>query len=300
MPSIKQPCGIGAAPRFAAAPRRAALLAVLASVALAGCGSSASPSRVGGRASSSTSTTATASESVTTSETATTSVAPGTRGEAAPKQEGSARSKAQAERFAHAVNLRVGDLAGYAAESEEHERESASGKRATRRFAICLGVNSETGATGPHGSGLAEASSPQLGRKAGELRDEMIQSTVMVFGNAEGPRLLNGLFAQRSAGHCIANYLQAILGSAQLPEELHQGPIEVHQFAAPADAFGWRTSSYFASSRISLPFEMTMLGFSEGRGYVLVFSFALGKRFDPQVERHAVSLLMERARSHSL
>lgn len=199
-----------------------------------------------------------------------------------------------------AVNLRAGDLPGYAAQPRTPEGKSESEKRATRQFAACLGVDHGPSAgADPGSSELAEGSSPELARKEGPLRAEMIQSFVTVFHDAETSALVNRLFGEESAGRCISSYLRKILRGAELPSTLREGPIAVHQFAAPAHAFGWRIASYFAYRELTIPLELDMLGFSEGRGYVFVSAFALGGRFDPGAERHAVSLLMERARSHS-
>jgi hypothetical protein len=280
-------------------------LASVTALLLGACGKSGKPGSVA-QASSVTTTTVTSTSTVTSS---TSTVTSSTSTSAAPggSTHGSSSSKEQALAYAQAVNLQASDLPGYAAKAKERKQESATEKRATGQFLACLVDNlggaakdSEGAVEGAvTGGSVGEASSPEFERQSNPLESEMIQSSVMVTRSAELPAIIARAFRARGAEECLSRFFRTTFDDS-LEKGTHVGPLAVHELAAPAHAFGWRLISSIQARGLEVPFEMDLLGFSIDRAFVFVYTVSLSHPFNPHVERHAVSVLMARAKSHPL
>jgi hypothetical protein len=261
-----------------------ALLSMLASLLIAGCGSSAAPAGKQARVGSA----STSTKTTTTTSTSSAGTGNGAGEEAAP-------SKAQQRAFAFAVNLRAGDLPGFTAKKKEQESESASEKQGGRAFAQCLGISGQEA----HESGGADTSSPELERHGGELQRDAIQSTTTLLPSDTAAKLFLAVLAQRKTGTCVSRLLATSLDREVKAQGGSVGAISVKPITAPSNGFGWRASLKFGVAGRSLPVHFDLLGFIEGRAAVTLYVIAFPRLFPPAAERHAVSLLMQRAKANA-
>jgi hypothetical protein len=206
-----------------------------------------------------------------------------------------ARSEeAKARAFAVAVNLRAGDLPGFHP-SSEHEHKSAAEKRLEPELAKCVGgAGTKREAT--------EASSKTYER--GEsIITQSVSSQVTV---ARTTALAASELAAIRGGHlqsCLAHYLNRLLASTNL-HGAKIGPVSTKQGSPPAPgadgSFGLRFIETVTLHGLRIPFYVDILGFVKGRAEVSLFTFGVLREFPAALEEQLFSLLLERAKAHSV
>jgi hypothetical protein len=257
--------------------RRTAAIPVLAmsAVLLAGCG--------GGAHTTATSTTRAAATK------ATSAPADGAGPLAAGRGE-----PARARAFALAVNLRASDLPGFHP-SSQGQHQSAAEKRLEPELAKCVG--------GPGAKPDAtEVSSKSYERGASIITQSVSSQVTVVRTNALAAREL----ASIRSGHlrrCLASYLKQLLAS----ENLHGakvGSVSTKQGSPPAPgadgSFGLRFIQTLTLHGVHIPFYVDILGFVKGRAQVSLFTFGVLREFPAALEEQLFSLLLERAKAHSI
>ncbi len=220
--------------------------------------------------------------------------AQGTGGrQAAP---GAARpwTKAQAEAFAHAVNLTAADLPGFAVAPASVPGETPAERRLQAETARCLGGTGGTGGTG--GRALAEVSSPHFQRIAG-LSSASVSSEVNV---ASTPALAGAELAKIRSPRtrvCLTRYMQGVLGSRTGGSV--QSAVRVVEGNPPAPGtaggFGWRITVALAVHGAGIPVYLDILGFIDGPAEVSLFSTGLPQPLPAAAEEHLYALLLKRA-----
>jgi hypothetical protein len=261
---------------MAADMRRMAAIAVLLATGgqLAGCGGHG------------------ASPTTHTSATKTTH-ASGTSG--APHAVG-APTKAQAQAFARAVNLQAADVPGFSVSTEhENEHETAAEKRLKPELRRCFGSAVET-------RGIVEAGSKKFERSAG-IASQSVSSEVTI---AQTAALSAKELAAIRGGHlpaCLAHYFEQLLKT----QDFHGasvGPVTTKQGSPPAPgttgSFGLRFTATITVHGIRVPFYVDILGFVDGPAEVSLDTFGIPRPFPGTVEERLFSLLVERARAHTL
>ena len=203
-------------------------------------------------------------------------------------------TKAQASAFARAVNLRAGDLLGFRA-SSGHEQETAADKLLERKMLHCTrGVGLS--------NGLAEASSKDFELKH-DILDLSVSSEVSV---ARTPATATAELAAIHGAHvqgCLSHYLSLLLKSQQYGGATIS-PVSIESGTPPAPgttgSFGWRVTATLTTHRIRISFYIDILGFVYGPARVTLFSSGVLQPFPAQAEERLFTLLLHRAKAHSI
>jgi hypothetical protein len=203
-------------------------------------------------------------------------------------------SKQRAVAFAHAVNLTSADVPGFAA-TKKHDSSSSKEKQLERQMLRCAGLSGSAKA-------VVEESSKSF-RLKHQIIDLGVSSEVAVESSAAQAQ--KGLSAIRS-GHvrgCFSRYLQQIFNGQQA-NGATAGPVTIQSGTPPAPgmngSFGWRVTATFAVRGIKVPIYLDFLGFVDGPSEVTLLSSGLLQPFPASVQQHLFTLLLSRARSHTL
>jgi hypothetical protein len=206
-----------------------------------------------------------------------------------------ALTKAKAAAYAHAVNLTAADLPGFKVSSSgEREPEKAAEQRHESRLLRCVHVAS--------GKALAEVDSKGFQRETSALA-EGVKSEVTI---APSARLAANELAVIRGAHaraCVAHYLGLILKGKQYRGATF-GAISIVPGTPPAPGtsggFGWRITVKINVRRISTPLFVDVLGFVSGPAEVSLYASGFPAPFSARGEERLFSLLLGRAKSHSL
>ncbi len=218
------------------------------------------------------------------------------RGHAVTPSRSAASSAAKALAFARAVNLRASDVPGFSVSSESrHERGSAAERRLERELHRCVGSASET-------SSLAEASSPQLERKA-SLASQSVSSAVSVERSPAAGAEVLASFRSGRLRTCLSHYFDLLLAG----ESLHRAsvsPVSVKHGSPPAPgmtgSFALRFTATITVDHVPIPFYVDILGFVDGPAAVTLLTSGIPEPIPAKLEEHLFSLLVERAKSGSV
>jgi len=226
-----------------------------------------------------------------------TATAPATHPGGAPAtpQTGGTLTKAQAQAFARAVNLKAADVPGFHVSSEhQHEPETSAEKRLKPELRRCFGSVAETKA-------LVESNSGKFERSAG-LASQSVDSEVTVGSAALTAKELGAI----RGGHlpaCLAHYFELLLKSQNL-HGASAGPVSSKEGSPPArgmtGSFGLRFTATITLRGVRVPFYVDILGFADGPAEVTLSTFGLPQPFPATPEEQLFSLLLERARAHKL
>jgi hypothetical protein len=262
-----------------ASMRRTAAIPVLAAgaVLLAGCGGSGH----------------------TTATTARSSAAKATHGPYPNGQLGApapaaSREEAKARAFAAAVNLKASDLPGFHP-SSEHEHRSAAEKRLEPELAKCVG------SAGPKRE-ATEVSSKSYERGSSIITQSVSSQVSVARTSALAARELASIRGGRLES-CLAHYLNQLLASTNL-HGAKIGPVSTKHGSPPAPgadgSFGLRFIETVTLHGLRIPFYVDILGFVKGRAEVSLFTFGVLRAFPAALEEQLFSLLLERAKTHSV
>ncbi len=201
-------------------------------------------------------------------------------------------SKAQAEAFAHAVNLTAADLPGFSVAPASTPGETPAERRLQAETARCLGGIGGSGG----GQALAEVSSPHFQRIAG-LSSASVSSEVSVSSTpAQASAELAKIRSPRTRV-CLTRYMQGVLGSRGGGSV--QSAVKVVEGNPPAPGtaggFGWRITVALAVHGAGIPVYLDILGFVDGPAEVSLFSTGLPQPLPAAAEEHLYGLLLKRA-----
>lgn len=209
---------------------------------------------------------------------------------------GGAPTKAQAQAFARAVNLQAADVPGFSVSHEhEHEHETAAERRLKPELRRCFGSATET-------KGVVEAGSKTFERSAG-IANASVSSEVTVAQTAAlSAKELAAIRGGRLPA-CLAHYFEQLL-RAQDFHGASVGPVSTRQGSPPAPgmagSFGLRFSATVTLHGLRIPFYVDILGFVDGPAEVSLDTFGIPRPFPGTVEERLFSLLVERARAHTV
>ncbi len=265
--------------------RVAAISALLASGGLLiGCGGATHTASSQAKHAATTSSAATSSHARSTG---------GTGGAGAPgasHAEGLAR--AQAQRFATAVNLRASDVPGFRSAPKD-EQHTAGEQRIERELLSCVG---SAGA----GRGLAASGSGTFQRQA-SIVSQSLSSEVSV---AQTPALAARQLAAFRSGRlrkCLSHYVSGLLGS-QRYHGAKISPVTTKQGSPPAagatGSFGLRFTATLTLRSIRIPLYIDILGFVDGSAEVSMFATGIPEPVPARIEEHLFTLLLGRAKTH--
>jgi len=211
-----------------------------------------------------------------------------------------APTKTEALAYAWAVNLTAADVPGFTATPKQHG-ESAAERRLEGQLRRCAGAQSAQ-ALGSSSGAVAQASSPELQFKRG-IVDLTVSSEVSVFQSAA--RAAGSLSATRSARvrACVSRYLTELLRSE------HTGAAKVTGVsiasgtppaAGTAGGFGWQVTAKLEYRGVPLSFYLDILGFVDGPAQVTLSSSGILRPFPAKAQEQLFTLLLSRAKSHTL
>ena len=213
----------------------------------------------------------------------------------APPEGSAPLTRARADAYARAINLTAADLPGFGPTPPSRELETHAQKSAESQFLHCAGALGGDGA-------LGERRSQEYTRRGSPLA-ESVSSAV---GFARTPSLASAeLAALRSVRtrRCLTHYLDLLFRGRRLGDGV-VGAISVAQGSPPAPGtsggFGWRMTAIIAVRTVRLPVYLDILGFVYGRAGVRMLSHSLLRPFPAGAEERLFTLLLERARSHTL
>jgi hypothetical protein len=253
-------------------PRRSSLIATLALTgALAGCGANKSASSA-------------------THATTSPSLPAGAAGPASPI------TRAAALAFAHAVNLRSGDLPGVVATKPERDAPPPSAR--DKEFARCAGAPDP-------GQRVADVRSASF--KLGSALPGEISSSVEVMPSA---RLARESFtaAESSRGRsCISKLLPSLLGKTTRAG-VSYSHVAITPISPPlkgTGAFGYEIrvtviAKRPGGKRVQLPFYVHIFEQLVGPAEVAMTDFAVLHPPSSAIERRVMRLLAARAKSHTI
>lgn len=206
---------------------------------------------------------------------------------------GGARAEvAKARAFAVAVNLRASDLPGFHT-STEHQHPLAAEKRLEPELLKCVG---SAGAKG------TEMSSKTYERGASVIT-QSVNSQVTVARTAAAASTELAVIRGRHLQGCLSNYFNQLLSSQKL-NGAKVGPVSIKQGSPPAPgtdgSFGLRFVETLTLRNLRIPFYVDILGFVKGRAEVSLFTFGVPRQFPAALEERLFSLLLERAKAHSV
>lgn len=245
-------------------------------------------------------------------------------------------SKARAQAYVKAVNLRAKDLPGFKGSvSEEHE--TATEKQLSAGMKRCLGAQARTGTAGiswappsrrskgmlgnesgggrvpaggdarkgaGSGGALAEGSSEEYERKgAGGIA--FAESEVSVARSAAGAAVKLAALRSGRVRYCLQQYLNRLV--AHEPHGrggVKMGKISVGEVTPPAPGatggFGWKLTVPLSAGGIKLPLRMEIIGFVDGPAQVTLTTGAVPVAFPGKAERSLYMLLLRRAESQRI
>jgi hypothetical protein len=205
-----------------------------------------------------------------------------------------ALARAQARAFAHAVNLRAGDLPGFRPSSAD-EHHGAGEKRLERELFRCVG---STGA----GDQLVESSSGDFEHHASIL-SLTLSSEVNV---APTPALAAKELTAFHSGvlpKCLSHYFSGLLDSQSF-RGARVSPVSTKQGSPPAagatGSFGLRFTATVTLHHIPIPLYIDILGFVKGSAEISLFATGLPEPVPAKIEEHLFTLLLERAKTHKI
>lgn len=234
----------------------------------------------------------------------------GQRGSGSAPHAGSA-SKAQAQAYVKAVNLRAGDLPGFTG-SASKEHQSATQKRLSAGMKRCLGeqaagaagVSAEAGkgkAKARHAT-LAEGGSEEYERKgAGGIA--FAESEVSVAPSAAAATFELAALRSGRVRYCMQRYLTGLLAHERHGHHgVRMGAVSVGRLTPPAPGatggFGWKLTVPLRTHGLTVALRMEILGFVDGPAQVTLTTGALPVPFPGSAERSLYTLLLHRAESH--
>jgi hypothetical protein len=206
-----------------------------------------------------------------------------------------APTQAQAQAFAHAVNLRAGDIPGFKASSEKQPKhETAEEKRLQQKLRQCTGANGA--------SDLADVASKEFKHPIGPFSLSVSSGVSVSQSAAAAAAELKALHAH-NVRSCLAQYVQQVLASHRFGH-VTVAPVSVAEGSPPAPgmtgSFGWRITSGLEVRGIRIPFYMDILGFVDGPAQVSLESFGIPRAFPAQAEEQLFALLLRRAAAQRL
>ena len=206
----------------------------------------------------------------------------------------SAAEAAKARAFAVAVNLTARDLPGFHA-STERQHQRAAEKRLEPELLKCEG---SAGAKGT----ATEMSSKTYERGVSVITQSVSSQVTVARTAAAAARELAAIRGSHLAG-CLSHYFGQLLAS----ENLHGakvGPVATKQGSPPAPgadgSFGVRFIETLTLHNLRIPFYVDILGFIKGRAEVSLLTFGVPRQFPAALEERLFSLLLERAKTHSV
>ncbi len=244
-------------------------------VSLAACGASASPA--------------------THSRAASTSASASTKNRARVRGGTSSAAQARARAFASAVNLGAADVPGFTVSHEAHKVASAAEARLEGELHGCVGFSASA-------SPLARASSPELDQRGAEARQSVSSAVTVEASSASATAVLSAFRSGRLRA-CLARYFAKLLARNR-PSGARIGPVSVKHGTPPAagmsGAFALRFSATITIDRLPVPFYVDVLGFVDRSATVSLLSTSIPEAFPARLEERLFSLLLERARRHSV
>jgi hypothetical protein len=207
-----------------------------------------------------------------------------------------APSLSEARAFAHAVNLRIGDVHGFKVTTEHEEHETGAEKRLERDMLRCVGPT----ASAKHG--LVEENSSQFGRES-PSGTAGVQSEVSVEpSSALATKALAAIRAPQTRS-CLAHYLELLFKGRNFTGGT-LSPISIIQATPPAaganGSFAWRLTATITAHHIAIPLYLDVLGFIDGPAEVSLMTLGVPKPFPAATEEHLFSLLLERAKARHI
>jgi hypothetical protein len=213
----------------------------------------------------------------------------------APPESSAPLTRARADAYARAINLTAADLPGFGPTPPSKEVETHAERSAETQFLHCAGGLEAGGA-------LRERRSQEYARRGSPLA-ESVGSAV---GFARTPALASAELAalrSRRTRTCLSHYLDLLFRGRRFGEGA-VGAISVVQGSPPAPGtsggFGWRMTAIITVRAVRLPIYLDILGFIYGRAGVRLLSTSLLRPFPAGAEERLFTLLLERARSHTL
>ena len=201
---------------------------------------------------------------------------------------------AKARAFAVAVNLRASDLPGFHA-STEHQHQGAAEKRLEPELSRCVGGGGAKGAATEMGSKTYE--------RGASVITQSVSSQVSVARTAASAARELAVIRGRHLQGCLSQYFNQLLASQNL-NGAKIGPVSTKQGSPPAPgadgSFGLRFIETLTLHRLRIPFYVDILGFVKGRAEVSLFTFGVPRQFPAALEERLFSLLLERAKAHSV
>jgi hypothetical protein len=201
---------------------------------------------------------------------------------------------ARALAFAHAVNLTPADVPGFTA-TAKHDSNSAGERHLEREMLRCAGIAGTA-------KGVAEESSENFQLKHAIL-DLSVSSEVSVQPSAaQASRSLDAIRSAHVRG-CFSHFLAQIF-KGQRVKGATAGPVTIQSGTPPAagtsGSFGWRVTANFDVRGIKVPIYLDFLGFVQGPTEVTLLSSGLIRPFPASIQQRLFSLLLSRAKAHSL
>jgi hypothetical protein len=202
-------------------------------------------------------------------------------------------NKAQAIAFAHAVNLRGGDVPGFKAASGHGEHETPAEKRLEGELTRCAGGVSRN-------LQVAEVGSKGFEREGKSGAQHVESGVTVVQTPALAAKELAAVRSERGR-ICILRFV-TMLFKSQRYEGARVGHVSVSSGSPPAPGttggFGLRIATTITLHRVSIPFYMDLLGFVYGPAEVTLASFSLPEPFPAATEERLFALLLTRAKMH--
>ncbi len=201
---------------------------------------------------------------------------------------------AKARAFAAAVNLRASDVPGFHA-SREHQHQGAAEKRLEPELLKCVGGAGAKGAATEMGSKTYE--------RGASVITQSVSSQVSVARTAASAARELAAIRDRHLQSCLSRYFSQLLTSQSL-NGAKIGPVSTKQGSPPAPgadgSFGLRFVETLTLHNLRIPFYVDILGFVKGRAEVSLFTFGVPRQFPAALEERLFSLLLERAKAHSV
>jgi hypothetical protein len=192
------------------------------------------------------------------------------------------------------VNLTAADLPGFRASAPESEPEKAAEQQHETELLRCVHVASS--------KALAEVDSGEFQRVSTTLA-EAVKSEVTIAPSASLAAAELALVRGSHARACVAHYLGLILKGKQYRGATFGG-VSIVAGTPPAPGtsggFGWRITVKIITRAISSPLFVDILGFVYGPAEVSLYASGFPAPFSAREEERLFSLLLVRARSHSL
>ena len=236
------------------------------------------------------------SAAVSVAPAATTTATPPTVATGSSPSAARALSKAQAQAFARAVNLRAADVPGFKVSAEHgHEHETAAEKRLEGELTRCAGGAARD-------LQVAEVSSKEFEREDKSGAQNLQSGITIEQTPALAAKELAAVRSERGRT-CILHYV-TLLFKGQKYEGASVGHVSVSSGSPSAPGttggFGLRITTTITLHHIKIPFYMDFFGFVYGPAEVMLRSFSLPEPLPTATEERLFSLLLQRAKAHGI